>query len=150
MSLSKAYRRTIATYHAIQAEREHQIRYAVLEARAWGADLGPTETERGFIKERAELDKWASLSADLHLPEAMPASTASDATTAGRTKRTDGSFTAGAAYMTSATSVSRGEALVSSATETGAFSSASTADAATTTTTSSSDDYLGIGASLRS
>ena len=56
MSLSQAYRRTIASFHAVQAEREQRLRFAILEARNYGADFSLSETERGFAKEAQELD----------------------------------------------------------------------------------------------
>ena len=45
----------MAAYHAIQAERETRIRYANLEARSLGGDLGPSQTDRGFTKEDLSL-----------------------------------------------------------------------------------------------
>ncbi|WFD25162.1 hypothetical protein MNAN1_000128 [Malassezia nana] len=142
VSLSDAYRRTIASYHAIQAERELRLRYANLEARSLGADMGPSETERGFMKEARELDKWAASS--------TAASTLGNTQSSGpaardkRVKRVLSEFTGGDSYMASASSVSHGQ---------GAPMDPSTAHASATSSAQaeaspSPDDYLGIGASL--
>lgn len=100
MSLAQAYQRTIAAYHAIQAEREHMLRFANLEARSLGADLGPTETERGYRKEERELAKWA--------PSADPATVATaaadvvSAMPSPRLLRANSTYTGGEAYLTAA------------------------------------------------
>ncbi|WFC98103.1 mitochondrial ribosomal small subunit component [Malassezia yamatoensis] len=107
LSLSQAYRRTIAAYHAIQAEREHRIRYATYEARSLGADLGRSETERGFVKEQRELDKWASVARKdaTTLQTDQPVAAGKLA----RKKRIGGSFTDGQAYLKTASDVSSGQ-----------------------------------------
>ena len=139
LSLSQAYRRTIAAYHAIQAEREHRIRYANYEARSLGADLGPSETDRGFAKEQRELDKWAGVAGK---DAGVPVTDApTPAGTIARKKRIDAQFTGGDAYLHAASKVSRGEA---SAYETPAPSGAKTAADAT-----ASDDFVGIARALR-
>ena len=132
MSLSQAYRRTIASYHAIQAEREHRMRHAILEARSLGAEFGPTETERGFIKESRELDKWAALNQGVQLEEA----TETPSKREHRVKRTDMAFTNGAAYMDSAQTLTSGQAVLEQDT-----ASEPTPQPAHT---SPPDDYLGI------
>lgn len=132
MSLSQAYRRTIASYHAIHAEREHRMRHAILEARSLGAEFGPTETERGFIKESRELDKWAALNQGVQLEEA----TETPSKREHRVKRTDMAFTNGAAYVDSAQSLTSGQAVLEQDT-----TSEPTPQPAHT---SSPDDYLGI------
>ena len=77
MSLAQAYQRTVAAYHAIQAERETRIRYANLEARSLGGDLGPSQTDRGFTKEDRWLAEWApEQAADLPIQVAGGASPA--------------------------------------------------------------------------
>ncbi|PKI82991.1 mitochondrial ribosomal small subunit component [Malassezia vespertilionis] len=108
MSLSDAYRRTLATYHAIQAEREHRIRYANYEARYLGADLGPSETDRGFVKEQRELDKWAALSGtDVAASDESNASGTPGA--AERKKRVDTLFSGGQVYLSAAARSSSGQ-----------------------------------------
>lgn len=142
MSLSDAYRRTIASYHAIQAERELRLRYANLEARSLGADMGPSETERGFLKEARELDKWAASSTAASTLGNTPSS--GSAARDKRMKRVLSEFTGGDSYMASASSVSHGKGapMAPSMGHAGAASSTQ-ADASP-----SPDDYLGIGASL--
>lgn len=132
MSLSQAYRRTIASYHAIQAEREYRIRHAVLEARNLGAEFGPTETERGFIKESRELDKWAALNQGVQLEEVadMPSKREH------RVKRMNTTFTNGAAYIDSAHTLTSGHAVLEQDT--------TSEPTPQPTRTSPSDDYLGI------
>ena len=100
MSLTQAYTRTVAAYHAIQAERELRMRYAVVEARALGADVGPTETERGFIKEEPELAKWAALS-NTTVPADAAQESAAPAAPKVRTKRS-APYTGGSAYLAAA------------------------------------------------
>lgn len=108
MSLTQAYTRTVAAYHAIQAERELRTRYAVVEARALGGDIGPTETERGFNKEASELAKWAALSstavpADAMQDQAVPAAPKA------RTKRA-APYSGGSAYLAAAAERAAGRA----------------------------------------
>ncbi|WFD36778.1 mitochondrial ribosomal small subunit component [Malassezia cuniculi] len=100
MSLSQAYIRTVAAYHAIQAERELRSRYAVVEARALGADMGPTETDRGFAKETAELAKWAALSNTQGAVETPSSESAAPAAKT-RTKRA-APYSGGNAYLSAA------------------------------------------------
>lgn len=140
VSLSDAYRRTIASYHAIQAERELRMRYANLEARSLGADMGLSETERGFLKEGRELDKWAVSSTGTG---SLDSSSSAGTTARGqRVKRAHTEFTGGDLYMAAASSVSHGQGAVVGPTS-GSDGAAAPADAS-----SLPDDYLGIGASL--
>ena len=97
-----------------------------------GAEFGPTETERGFIKESRELDKWAALNQGVQLEEA----TETPSKREHRVKRTDMAFTNGAAYMDSAQSLTSGQAVLEQHT-----ASEPTPQPAHT---SSPDDYLGI------
>ncbi|KAE8215827.1 hypothetical protein CF327_g956 [Tilletia walkeri] len=55
LSLSQAYHHSIASYHALRAEHETASRYAVLEAEAYGANFGPTETTRAFRREQRQI-----------------------------------------------------------------------------------------------
>jgi len=144
MSLSQAYRRTIASFHAVQAEREQRLRFAILEARNYGADFSLSETERGFAKEAQELDKWAVTNAHVSVDEANKASSKREK----RAKRADESFFAGAAYMDSAKSISHGQSVpgISSVQET---STSTSTPAPSTQETASLDDYLGLGTSFR-
>lgn len=135
LSLSQAYRRTLASYHAIQAEREHRIRYANVEARALGADLGPSETDRGFIKEQRALDKWATFAGTQAV--ATGESTPGVSGTAARTKREDTTFTAGADYLKAGATLRAGQA------------PAPRARAAPTATAQKGNDFLGMAESLR-
>ncbi|WFD18405.1 mitochondrial ribosomal small subunit component [Malassezia caprae] len=140
VSLSDAYRRTIASYHAIQAERELRMRYANLEARSLGADMGLSETERGFLKEGRELDKWAVPIAGTSSMESVPSAGTSPRDK--RVKRVNSEFTGGDSYMAAASSVSHGRG-----TEMGPATGSAGA-AAPAGASPSPDDYLGIGASL--
>lgn len=136
MSLSQAYRHTLAAYHAIQAEREHRIRYANYEARTLGADMGPSETDRGFIKEQRALDLWATVAGrDTAVLGEEPV----DAGASARKKRVDSAFTGGQAYLAAAEQLSSGHAASPRA--------PSTPKAAPDAT--ESDDFLGIARALR-
>ncbi|WFD29748.1 hypothetical protein MSPP1_000759 [Malassezia sp. CBS 17886] len=104
MSLMQAYRRTIAAFHAIRAEREFRIRYAVVEARYWGADLGPSQTDRGFAREEEALREWEALNAG-----GDGAALKDGASGGARTKRVDSAFTAGHAYLAAARARSAGK-----------------------------------------
>ncbi|CAD6887686.1 unnamed protein product [Tilletia controversa] len=55
LSLSQAYHHSIASYHALRAEHETASRYAVLEAEAYGAQFGPTETTLAFRREHRQI-----------------------------------------------------------------------------------------------
>ncbi|KAK0561001.1 mitochondrial ribosomal small subunit component [Tilletia horrida] len=55
LSLSQAYHHTIASYHALRAEHETASRFAVLEAEAYGANMGMTETTRNFLREHRRI-----------------------------------------------------------------------------------------------
>lgn len=107
MSLSQAYIRTVAAYHAIQAERELRARYAVVEARVYGATLGRTDTERGFAKEAPELDKWAPLAGSGSALAADAGAVA--AAPGGRAKRSS-PYTGGSAYLAAAAERAAGRA----------------------------------------
>ncbi|WFD02504.1 mitochondrial ribosomal small subunit component [Malassezia obtusa] len=137
LSLSQAYRRTLATYHAIQAEREHRIRYANYEARSLGADLGRSETTRGFDKEQRELDKWAGVARkdSVQLPTDQPVAAGAVA----RKKRIDSSFTGGEAYLNAAGKLSSGHAASPKAPSTPKVAPDAT----------ESDDFLGIANAMR-
>ncbi|KAI3627513.1 RSM25 [Malassezia furfur] len=137
LSLSQAYRRTIAAYHATQAEREHRIRYANYEARSLGGDLGRSETTRGFVKEQRELDKWAGVARKDAGPVQDDQATA--AGTLARKKRVDSTFTGGDAYLKAATQLRAGQSV--------APSTPSVPRAAQDAT--ASDDFLGVAQSLR-
>lgn len=145
MSLAQAYWRTISSYHAIQAEREHRIRFALLEARYFGADHGPSETDRGFMKETRELAKWANEGTNVHMLHETSEGNA--AKREHRIKREDTSFSAGSAYLNSAQSLSGGQAVAGLDTQKKA--SASVKAPADTPDLSAADDYLGIGQSFR-
>lgn len=142
VSLSDAYRRTIASYHAIQAERELRMRYANLEARSLGADMGLSETERGFLKEGRELDKWAVTSPSVSGLDSTPSAGAS--ARGKRVKRAPTEFTGGDSYMASASNVSHGQGAAIRPSDGSATGASQTPSGA-----SSLDDYLGLGASLR-
>lgn len=141
MSISKAYRRTIASFHALQAEREHRIRYAVLEARALGADFGPTETERGFLKESQQLDKWIATSA-MEGSAAQTENTSAPTTRSVRVKRKDTAFTGGARYLAAAEVTSRGE-------DASFGSDGAAAPQKNDATSAPQDDYMGLKSALR-
>lgn len=146
MSLAQAYWRTISSYHAIQAEREHRMRFALLEARYFGADLGVSETERGFMKEARELAKWTAQGTSMHTLHETSEGTPSKRKH--RIKRDDTTFTAGNAYINSAQSLSDGQAMPGLDTQKVADASSVKAPVEAPDSTVS-DDYLGIGQSLR-
>ncbi|EST06260.1 Mitochondrial ribosomal protein S25 [Kalmanozyma brasiliensis GHG001] len=109
LSLSQAYHNTLSSYHGLKAEREHATRYAILEAKYYGADLGKTETQRGFEKEEKALESWAAWAAG-----GMASGDAANAadvqqTKAARVKRTDQTFTSGDAYLEAAKAFRQGE-----------------------------------------
>ncbi|PWN51718.1 hypothetical protein IE53DRAFT_393023 [Violaceomyces palustris] len=112
LSLSQAYHNTLSAYHALRAEREHMIRYANLEARAYGADMGKTQTERGFDKEEKALATWneslVKAMGGSGSSETLSPSSDNSATKAPRVKRQDQDFTGGERYLDGALSLSRG------------------------------------------
>ena len=58
MPLSRAYATSVAQFRALRSEQEVANMIATLEAEAYGAEFGPTETERGFSKELEALKTW--------------------------------------------------------------------------------------------
>lgn len=108
LSLSQAYHNTLSSYHGLKAEHEHATRYAVLEAKYYGADLGKTETQRGFEKEDKALESWAAWAAGGMAGGDVGAADAQQ-TKASRVKRTDQTFTAGEAYLEAAKSFKEGK-----------------------------------------
>lgn len=108
LSLSQAYHNTLSSYHGLKAEHEHATRYAVLEAKYYGADLGKTETERGFEKEDEALDSWAAWAAG-GIVAGDAAAGEVQQTKAARIKRTDETFTSGQAYLAAAKAFREGK-----------------------------------------
>lgn len=108
LSLSQAYHNTLSSYHGLKAEHEHATRYAVLEAKYYGADLGKTETQRGFEKEDKALESWAAWAAGGMVGDAANAADVQQ-TKATRVKRTDQTFTSGAAYLEAANAFKQGK-----------------------------------------
>lgn len=147
MSLAQAYQRTVAAYHAIQAERETRIRYANLEARSLGADLGLSQTDRGFTKEDRWLAEWApEQTADL------PIQVAGGAGPAARVKRDAPPYTGGRAYLDAAIKVSRGQAATGGGSEAASAppmgSAAGGAEGSSDAQHADSSDFLGLGRSV--
>ena len=58
MPLSRAYATSVAQFRSLRSEQEVANTIATLEAEAYGAEFGPTETERGFNKEIEALKTW--------------------------------------------------------------------------------------------
>ena len=58
MPLSRAYATSVAQFRSLRSEQEIANTIATLEAEAYGAEFGPTETERGFNKELDALKTW--------------------------------------------------------------------------------------------
>ncbi|SPO22545.1 related to RSM25 - mitochondrial ribosomal protein, small subunit [Ustilago trichophora] len=108
LSLSQAYHNTLSSYHGLKAEHEHATRYAVLEAKYYGADLGKTETQRGFEKEDKALESWAAWAAGGMAGDAANAADLQQ-TKAARVKRTDQTFTNGDAYLEAAKAFKEGK-----------------------------------------
>ncbi|KIS71239.1 mitochondrial 37S ribosomal protein mS23 [Mycosarcoma maydis] len=103
LSLSQAYHNTLSSYHGLKAEHEHATRYAILEAKYYGADLGKTETQRGFEKEEKALASWAAWAAGGTAGvDGANAANVVQQTKAVRVKRTDETFTSGDAYLEAA------------------------------------------------
>lgn len=100
LSLSQAYHNTLSSYHGLKAEHEHATRYAILEAKHYGADLGKTETQRGFEKEDKALESWAAWAAGgMAGADSIPAASDGQQTKSARVKRTNETFTSGDAYL---------------------------------------------------
>ncbi|SNX82526.1 related to RSM25 - mitochondrial ribosomal protein, small subunit [Melanopsichium pennsylvanicum] len=106
LSLSQAYHNTLSSYHGLKAEHEHATRYATLEANYYGADLGKTETQRGFEKEDKALESWAVWANGGLVSEA---GAELQQTKAARVKRTDATFTRGEAYLQAANAFKEGK-----------------------------------------
>lgn len=152
LSLSQAYHNTLSSYHGLKAEHEHATRYAVLEAKYYGADLGKTETQRGFEKEDKALESWAAWAAGG--AASGDAANAADVqqTKAVRVKRTDQTFTSGDAYLEAAKAFREGkispERLGSGAQIASSQGSTSFADGSSlASTTEDADDFLGLAKS---
>lgn len=152
LSLSQAYHNTLSSYHGLKAEHEHATRYAALEAKYYGADLGRTETQRGFEKEDKALESWAAWAAGGAASGDAASAADVQQTKAARVKRTDQTFTSGDAYLEAAKAFREGKissdrlesgAQVATAQRSTSFSDgsslASTADDA--------DDFLGLAKS---
>lgn len=58
MPLSRAYATSVAQFRSLRSEQEVANTIATLEAEYYGAEFGPTETERGFNKELEALKTW--------------------------------------------------------------------------------------------
>ncbi|KAN0060635.1 mitochondrial ribosomal small subunit component [Thecaphora frezii] len=152
LSLSQAYHNTLSSFYAIKAEQEHARRYAILEAKYYGANLGRSETQRGFEKEEKALESWAAwASGDLQAANAPEAATAeAQQAKAPRVKRTDDTFTAGEQYLEAAkafregrlnlSGLDTGAAATSSSTPVAAASNAAPAKAES----NGADDFLGL------
>ncbi len=153
LSLSQAYHNTLSSYHGLKAEHEHASRYAILEAKYYGADLGKSETQRGFEKEDKALESWAAWAAG-GMVSGDAASAAADAqqTKATRVKRTDQTFTSGEAYLEAAKAFKEGkissERLGSGAEVVSAQGTTSPLAASNVTQASgAADDFLGLAQS---
>ncbi|SJX61219.1 related to RSM25-mitochondrial ribosomal protein, small subunit [Sporisorium reilianum f. sp. reilianum] len=110
LSLSQAYHNTLSSYHGLKAEHEHASRYAILEAKYYGADLGKTETQRGFEKEDKALESWAAWAAGGTAGgDAAAGADAQQQAKAARVKRTDQTFTSGDAYLEAAKAFREGQ-----------------------------------------
>lgn len=154
LSLSQAYHNTLSSYHALKAEHEHATRYAALEARYYGADLGKSETQRGFEKEDKALESWAAWAAGgAQLGDPATQATEVQQVKATRVKRTDDTFTSGQAYLEAAKAFKEGkvsaERLDSGAGATAQQSSAGAAAGAPNNALpgDSADDFLGLAQS---
>ncbi|EPQ30261.1 uncharacterized protein PFL1_02377 [Pseudozyma flocculosa PF-1] len=154
LSLSQAYHNTLSSFYAIKAEQEHARRYAILEAKYYGADLGRSETQRGFEKEDKALESWAAwASGDLQAASADDPRAAIEAqlAKAPRVKRTDETFTAGERYLEAAQAFREGKLDLSAlgigpsaSTPLSALASAPSADAAAAHDQSNGVDFLGL------
>lgn len=110
LSLSQAYHNTLSSYHGLKAEHEHATRYATLEAKYYGADLGKSETQRGFEREDKALESWAAWAAGgMTAGDAANAAADSQQTKAARVKGTDQTFTSGDAYLEAAKAFKEGK-----------------------------------------
>lgn len=109
LSLSQAYHNTLSSYHGLKAEHEHATRYALLEAKYLGADMGKSETQRGFEKEDKALESWAVWAAGGTSADAAGGAAETQQTKAARVKRTDQTFTAGDAYLDAAKAFREGK-----------------------------------------
>ena len=58
LPLSRAYATSVAQFRSLRSEQEVANTIATLEAEYYGAEFGPTETERGFNKELEALKTW--------------------------------------------------------------------------------------------
>ena len=58
LPLSEAYATAVTQFRALRSEHHIATRVAVAEAEAYGAVFGPTETEKGFLKEEEHLKTW--------------------------------------------------------------------------------------------
>jgi len=58
MSLSDAYAASVTQFRAIRSEHHIATQVAAAEAEAYGVQFGPTETERGFLREEEHLKSW--------------------------------------------------------------------------------------------
>lgn len=102
LSLSQAYHNTLSSFYGLRAEHEHATRYAAVEARYFGADLGKSETQRGFEKEERQLESWTAWATGQTPTTGKDGQQQVQGIKAPRVKRTDSTFTSGSAYLDAA------------------------------------------------
>ncbi|CDU24418.1 related to RSM25-mitochondrial ribosomal protein, small subunit [Sporisorium scitamineum] len=152
LSLSQAYHNTLSSYHGLKAEHEHATRYAILEAKYYGADLGKTETQRGFEKEDKALESWAAWAAGgMAGGDAATGADAQQQAKAVRVKCTDQTFTSGEAYLEAAKAFREGkispEHLGSVAQPALSQPTASSDSNSLNSSSEAADDFLGLAKS---
>ncbi|PWZ03138.1 hypothetical protein BCV70DRAFT_12177 [Testicularia cyperi] len=158
LSLSQAYHNTLSSYHGLKAEHEQASRYALLEARYYGADMGKSETQRGFEREDKALESWAVWAAggmsglDSTAPSA--AADGQQQTKAARVRRTDETFTSGDAYIEAAKAFQQGRVSLDRLSSGNAAQSLTSQPASSATPShiagispESADDFLGLARS---
>lgn len=70
-TISQAYSHAVGQFRSLRAEQYYATQFGIMEAEEFGAIFGPTEIQKGFIKERGSLDSWeqtekADIGAQMH------------------------------------------------------------------------------------